>query len=161
MGNCDDPSSHDLTPPAGIIWTYHNGEEATNLLSHHVSWRNNTTMRVSYSCSTWSPPKISSTTRSTGASTKMSSKSVLDTLLPRTYTPGLSRKTRRNSYLRREVRDAQPTDEAAGVGQVSAKLVGVRDAYSALKALVGRLFAGGLSLRRCRMRTARRSVRSI
>ena len=104
MGNCDGPSSHDLTPSSRHdldLPINHNGEEATNLLSYHASLRNNTTTRVSYSCSTWSPPKISTTTRSRGASTKMSSKSVLDTVLPRTYTSGLSRKMRRNSYPRR------------------------------------------------------------
>ena len=107
MGNCDGPSSHYLTLSSRHhldLLINHNGEEATNLLSCHASLRNNTTTRVSYSCSTWSPPKISTTTRSRGASTRMSRKSVLDTVLPMTYTSGLSRKTRRNSYLRREVR---------------------------------------------------------
>ena len=107
MSNYDDPSSYysstlqmeSLGPANKPQWRRDHG------LAAHPYHLAKTTLRcISYSCSSWSPPKISSTTRSTGTSTKMTGKSVLDTVLQRTYTSSLSRKTRRNSHLRCEVR---------------------------------------------------------
>ena len=100
-------------------------------------------MRVSYSCSTWSPPKISSRTKGTGIFTKMSKESfrygaVEDLRIPRPIKEDKTKFASGDTTFQASL-DAQRADEAAGVDRVYVKFV---DAQDALKALGGWSFAG-------------------
>jgi len=95
----------------------------------------------------WSPPKISSTTRSTGTFMKTSKKKVLDTgavedlRIPQPIKKDKTKFASGDTVFQSAL-DAQRADEAAGVRQVYVKFINAQDAQSALKALAGRSFAG-------------------